>query len=82
MQRLRHRPLRSLHQRPLPPGGERRRGAVLIVVLGLLGLLMFLGFAFYTFARQEEGNAEYFNASARRRWRAQAAGSFWARPRA
>ena len=49
----------------LPPGGDQRRGTVLIVVMGLLGLLMLLGFAFYTFSRQEESNAEYFAAAER-----------------
>lgn len=49
-----------------PSRNEHRRGTALVVVMGLLGLLMFLGFAFFTFARQEEGNAEYFNAAARR----------------
>ncbi len=44
---------------------SRRSGAVLIVVLGLLGLLMLLGFFFYTFANQEQGNAEYFAEAAK-----------------
>ncbi len=54
---------RPIHSHRLPSGGENRRGTVLVVVMGLLGLLMLLGFAFYTFARQEQGNAEYFNAA-------------------
>ncbi len=41
----------------VPP---RRGGAVLIVVMALLGTLTFLGFLFYTFAAQEQASAEYF----------------------
>ncbi|WP_166830564.1 hypothetical protein [Thalassoroseus pseudoceratinae] len=55
--------MRANQSHKRPPGGENRRGTVLVVVMGLLGLLMLLGFAFYTFARQEQGNAEYFNAA-------------------
>lgn len=44
---------------------EERRGAVLVVVGALLGLLALLGFFFYTFARQENANAEYFAATSK-----------------
>ena len=37
-----------------------RQGSVLIVVIGLLLLLMLIGFAFFTFANQEHSSAEYY----------------------
>ena len=39
--------------------GERR-GSTLIIVVALLGMLAFLGFVFYTFAKQEKANAASF----------------------
>ena len=65
MKRLHHHRHHPRSNPPLPPGGDQRRGTVLIVVMGLLGLLMLLGFAFYTFSRQEESNAEFFAAAER-----------------
>ena len=36
---------------------DTRRGSTLIIVVALLGMLAFLGFVFYTFAKQEKQNA-------------------------
>jgi hypothetical protein len=44
---------------------EDRRGATLIVVIGLLGLLSLIGFFFYMFAKQEKSNAEYYAEAAK-----------------
>lgn len=42
------------------PKSPDRQGSVLIVVIGLLLLLMLIGFAFFTFANQEHSNAEIY----------------------
>ncbi|MBA4031136.1 MAG: hypothetical protein C0478_09650 [Planctomyces sp.] len=42
-----------------------RRGSTLLIVMVLLGLLSILGVIFYTFARQEHSNAEYFSEAAK-----------------
>jgi hypothetical protein len=39
---------------------DERRGSTLIIVVALLGMLAFLGFVFYTFAKQEKANAASF----------------------
>ena len=39
---------------------DTRRGSTLIIVVALLGMLAFLGFVFYTFAKQEKQNAVSF----------------------
>ncbi len=46
--------------RQYPARIERRRGSTLIIVVALLGMLAFLGFVFYTFAKQEKQNAASF----------------------
>lgn len=45
--------------------GHGRRGSVLLVVIGLLLLLMLVGFTFFTFASQEKVAAEYYADSAK-----------------
>lgn len=42
-----------------------RRGSTLVVVVALLGMLVFLGFVFYTFAKQERANAQTFSNAAK-----------------
>lgn len=42
-----------------------RGGSTLVIVIALLGLLMFLGMVFYTFASQERAAAEYFTEAAK-----------------
>ncbi|QDV29286.1 hypothetical protein Spb1_11660 [Planctopirus ephydatiae] len=42
-----------------------RQGSTLLIVLVLLGLLSILGVIFFTFARQEQSNAEYFSEAAK-----------------
>ena len=46
-------------------GHTQRKGSVLLVVLGLLLLLMVLGFTFFTFSSQENTSAEYYADSAK-----------------
>ena len=53
---------RPTHARSRP---GRRRGSVIVVVIGLLGALMLLGFLFLTLALQEEQNARYYSESAK-----------------
>ena len=36
----------------------KRRGSTLLIVVALLGMLAFLGFVFYAFAKQEKANAQ------------------------
>ena len=50
------------HPSATDPG---RRGSVLLIVISLLGLLMLLGFVFFTFASQEQVNARSFAAAAK-----------------
>jgi hypothetical protein len=42
-----------------------RRGSVMLVVIGLMGLLALLGFIFYSFAAQEQLNATYYTEGAK-----------------
>lgn len=42
-----------------------RRGTTLLIVVALLGLLMFTGMVFFTFAAQERATAEYFSETAK-----------------
>ncbi|MBL8815813.1 MAG: hypothetical protein JNL58_07260 [Planctomyces sp.] len=42
-----------------------RGGSTLVIVIALLGLLMFLGMVFYTFASQERAAAEFFTEAAK-----------------
>jgi len=70
--RTTHRPTRIPSHRQRRPSagdvvaqGEERRGAALVVVGALLGLLALLGFFFYTFAKQENASAEYFSETAK-----------------
>ena len=46
--------------RRYPARIDTRRGSTLIIVVALLGMLAFLGFVFYTFAKQEKANAASF----------------------
>ena len=49
---------------PVPAGSRSsaaRRGSVIIVVIGLLGALMLLGFLFLTLSLQEEESARYYS---------------------
>ena len=46
--------------RRYPARIKTRRGSTLIIVVALLGMLAFLGFVFYTFAKQEKQNATSF----------------------
>lgn len=39
---------------------EQRRGSILVIVIALLGMLLLLGVAFYTFASQEHLSSGYF----------------------
>ncbi len=55
-------PLRAHNRRGVPAD---RQGSVLIVVIGLLLLMMLVGFTFFTFANQEHGSAEYYADSAK-----------------
>jgi hypothetical protein len=43
----------------------QRAGSTLVVVIGLLGLLMLLGFAIFSFANMESDNAVFFTESAK-----------------
>ena len=43
----------------------QRQGSTLIIVVALLGMLAFLGFVFYTFAKQERANAATFSQGAK-----------------
>ena len=45
--------------------GKLRGGSTLIVVVGMLGLLLLLGFTFFTFANQENTSAEFFSEAAK-----------------
>lgn len=46
---------------PLPQVGDvDRRGSVLLVVIGLLGMLLLVGIAFYSFAAQEVTSSQYY----------------------
>ncbi|QDT37538.1 hypothetical protein [Stratiformator vulcanicus] len=47
------------------PCGSPRRGSVIVVVLGLLGMMLILGFVFFTIASQEEQSAQYFAETAK-----------------
>ena len=50
----------------LPIVAERdRRGSVLLVVIGLLGMLLLVGIAFYSFAGQEVASSQNFAAAAK-----------------
>jgi hypothetical protein len=42
-----------------------RRGSVLLVVIGLLGMLLLLGIAFYSFASQEQSSSQYYAEAAK-----------------
>ena len=55
---------RSTCGQPAAPTGDRD-GSVLLVVIGLLLLLMLVGFTFFTFASQEKISAEYYADSAK-----------------
>jgi hypothetical protein len=44
---------------------SRRRGSTLLIVMVLMGMLALLGVIFYTFAKQERSNAEYYAAAAK-----------------
>ena len=46
-------------------GDGHRRGSTLIVVVGMLGLLLLLGFTFFTFANQENTSSEFFSEAAK-----------------
>ena len=39
---------------------ENRRGSTLVVIIALMGMLALLGITFFTFATQEQDNAENF----------------------
>ena len=55
---------RSTGFQPVPAGSRysaARRGSVIIVVIGLLGALMLLGFLFLTLSLQEEESARYYS---------------------
>ena len=54
----------QLQQRS-PRPATNRRGSTLVIVVALLGMLAFLGFVFYTFAKQERVNAVSFSQSAK-----------------
>lgn len=43
----------------------RRRGSTLVIVIALLGLLVFTGMVFYTFASQERTSSEFFAEAAK-----------------
>jgi len=62
MKTLKTRSRPHTHKRASVQNGatDPRSGAVLVVVMALLGLLAVLGFLFYTFAAQEKKNSEYF----------------------
>ena len=45
------------------PPTDERKGSVLILVIALLGMLLLLGIAFYSFAAQEHVSAGYFAGS-------------------
>ncbi|MEP3482160.1 MAG: hypothetical protein ABJZ55_23145 [Fuerstiella sp.] len=51
--------------RTLPRQETQRRGTTLLIVVALLGLLMFTGMVFFTFAAQERATAEYFSEAAK-----------------
>ena len=44
---------------------EQRRGSTLVIVIALLGLLVFTGMIFYTFASQEQVASEFFSEAAK-----------------
>lgn len=43
-----------------PAPSEERKGSILVIVIALLGMLLLLGIAFYSFAAQEHVSAGYF----------------------
>lgn len=45
--------------------GDDRRGSVLLVVIGLLGMLLLVGIAFYSFAGQEQASSQYYAEAAK-----------------
>jgi len=45
---------------------EKRRGSTLVVIIALMGMLALLGITFFTFASQEQDNAENFLEAAKR----------------
>jgi hypothetical protein len=44
---------------------QRRNGSVLLVVIGMLGILLLAGIAFYTFASQENSSADFYSDAAK-----------------
>lgn len=44
---------------------RRRRGSTLLVVIGMLGLLLLLGFTYFSFAAQEDQASQYFTEAAK-----------------
>ncbi|MCA9093001.1 MAG: hypothetical protein KDA68_05915, partial [Planctomycetaceae bacterium] len=42
---------------------SNRKGSILVVVIALLGMLLLLGIAFFTFASQEQASAEFYSDS-------------------
>lgn len=46
-------------------GDADRRGSVLLVVIGLLGMLLLVGIAFYSFAGQEVSSSQYYAEAAK-----------------
>ncbi|MBI5761227.1 MAG: hypothetical protein HZA46_22175, partial [Planctomycetales bacterium] len=61
MQRIQFQQLTHPASRPTAD----RRGSVMLVVIGLMGLLALLGFIFYSFAAQEQLNATYYTEGAK-----------------
>jgi hypothetical protein len=44
---------------------QRRSGSVLLVVIGMLGILLLAGIAFFTFASQENSSADFYSDAAK-----------------
>lgn len=65
--------MKSLQSRPEQPDTIRkhdrfdhgRNGSVLLVVIGMLGILLLAGIAFYTFASQENSSADFYSDAAK-----------------
>lgn len=48
------------HVESPPNPSDERKGSILVIVIALLGMLLLLGIAFYSFAAQEHVSASYF----------------------
>lgn len=56
--------LRTRHSVPTAVDADRK-GSVLLVVIGLLGMLLLVGIAFYSFATQEQAASQYYSEAAK-----------------